>query len=118
MPFSIIILYALVISSFIADQLSSFIDPHWQMAELSFRDPWHIGMTIFWGAIIIWILLCIKRKLPSIPKIFLYLGFVAIAFLLFEVLDPTQPASAVFFSFQAAECLIWIICYAMCNYNA
>jgi hypothetical protein len=118
MPVSIITLYALVISSFIADQLSSFMDAHWQIAEFSFRDPWHIGMTIFWGAMIILILFCIKRKQPYTPKIFLYLGFVCIAFLIFEALDPTQPASAVFFSFQAIESVSWYICFAMCSYNS
>ena len=117
MPISIIILYALVIGAFIADQLSSLMDAHWQIAEFSFRDPWHIGITIFWGVVIIWILSCIKRKQPSTPKTFLYLGFVCIAFLIFEVLDSTQPASAVVFSFQAIEVLIWFICYAISNYN-
>ena len=117
MPISIIILYALVIGAFIADQLSPLMDAHWQTAEFSFRNPWHIGITIFWGVVIIWILSCIKRKQPSTPKTFLYVGIVGIAFLIFEVLDSTQPASAVVFSFQAIEVLIWFICYSMSNYN-
>lgn len=117
MPISIIILYALVIGAFIADQLSSLMDTHWQIAELSFRDPWHIGITIFWGSVIIWILSGIRRKQPSTPRTFLYIGFVCIAFLIFEVFDSLPPATAIVFSFQTLEVLIWFICYAMCTYN-
>lgn len=117
MPLPIILLCALVISSFIADQLSSFMDAHWQIAEFSFEDPWHIGMTIFWGSMILLILFCIKRKKPYTPKMFLYLGIACLAFLIFEVLDTELPASVVFFSYQATECFIWFICYALCCRN-
>jgi hypothetical protein len=117
MPASIIILYALVIGAFVADQLSSFMDAHWQIAEFSISDPWYIGMTIFWGLIVTLILFCIKCKHPSTPKAFLYLGFVCIVFLILVVLDSTQPVSDVFFSYQALEVLIWFICYAMSKYN-
>lgn len=48
MPIPVIVLYILVLSSFTADQLSAFMDAHWQIAEFSFSDPWHVGMTIFW----------------------------------------------------------------------
>ena len=117
MPISIITLYALVISAFIADQLSSLVDAHWQIAEFSYRDPWHIGITIFWGAVIIWILSCIKRKQPSTPKTFLYLGIISAVFLLFEISVSTVSVSSIMSSFQALEGSIWLICYAMCKYN-
>ncbi len=117
MPISIILLYALVISAFIADQLSSFMDAHWKIAEFSFRDPWHVGITIFWGAVIIWVMYCIRRKDPSTPQAFLCLGLVTLAFLIFEVLDVEQAASVVVYSFQTLEVLIWFGCYAMCLYS-
>ena len=117
MPISIVILYALVISVFIVDQLSSLVDAHWQIVEFSFRDPWHVGITIFWGVVIVWILSCIKRKQPSTPKTFLYLVFVCVAFLILEILDATHPTSVVIYSFQALEILIWFVCYTMCLYS-
>ena len=107
----------LVVGAFIADQLSSLVDAHWQVAAFSYRVPWHIGITIFWGAVVVWILHCVWRKDPSTPKTLLYVGWIALIFLVFEVSDPGQSDLAVLVSFQTLEALIWFVCYTMCRSN-
>jgi len=114
MPIPIIILYLLVVCSFLVDQLSAFYDSHWAIAEFSFRDPWHIGITAFWGIVIIYILKGIKNKDRSIPKTFLYVGIVSAVFMVSEISDDDQQGLAVLSSFQALEVIIWFVCYGMC----
>lgn len=116
MPTTIKILLVLIASTFFIDQLSSFHDAHWEIAELSFDDPIYLGMSIMWFCIVVWLCVDTLRRKKHIPNTVLTLTILVSLFMTLEVFESEGEFNTLI-SFQALEVAIWAAVYAIAKYK-
>jgi len=112
MPILIHLKIFLVAFTFVADQLSSFHDEHWEIAEFSFSDPIYLGISVLWLSIIAWIIHDIIKKKPGVRQTVIGISVVCAIFL---AIDTFMESTFVLISFQSLELLVWVSLVFLCR---
>jgi len=111
-PFSIISLIAIIVSTFVVDQLSSFYDEHWEIAEFTFDDPTYLGMSTLWLAVVLWISFDTLKGKKHIPTTLKIITAIFAVFFIFELIVNDITLSLLL-SFQALEIALWITAFIL-----
>ena len=111
-PTQIILILILVLSTVVVDQLSSFYDAQWEIAEFSFDDPFYLGFSMFWAAIVIWLSIHIIKRKKHIPNTLLILTIIVGLFFVFDFMD-SEYNSVSLISFQFLEIIMWLLAYVI-----
>ena len=115
LPTSVKVLLAIVGSTFFIDQLSSFYDAHWNIAEFSFGDPIYLGMTVMWVCIVIWICHDIIRRKKHILSTIKVITIIVSAFMAFEFIE-NDVNLITLISFQFLEVVFWCIAFLIAKF--
>jgi len=116
MPVQIVIILIVVISTVVVDQLSSFYDAHWEIAEFSIDDPFYLGYSILWAAIVTWLSVHIVKSKKHIPNTLLILSLIIGLFFLFDYMD-SEYKTVSLVSFQFLEAIMWLFAYILSQSN-
>ena len=112
MKITIILALICLCCSLISDQLSSFFDAHWAIAEFSFSDPMYLGMTVLWSGIIIWLSYDLMVRKRNISKDILWVSMISIFFLASEI--PSEKLDlSVLISFQGLELVFFALAFGL-----